>query len=235
MGDMVEISLFDLYKREKIVELKDEKNSVKIKLVKMNPFESRKALDAFEDEAKKQLGEAREIESKEHLLTKSLENMSKEQLIESILGIEEVDFKGNIDLMPIPDEDSLSKKELEKKYAELVVNWKKTRQEELRTDEIGVLKGKQVDILINTMARNNAYNTVFNDYCLTFMCRDPKTNEQIFSLDKNAPNNINKIPDIRVRVQLVRELDDFRQLMRATPKEIRDLTKPRSDFTPSVN
>ena len=67
------------------------------------------------------------------------------------------------------------------------------------------------------------------------MCRDPKTNEQIFSLDKNAPNNINKIPDIRVRVQLVRELDDFRQLMRATPKEIRDLTKPRSDFTPSVN
>lgn len=229
------IGLFDLYKREKIVELKDEKNSVKIKLVKMNPFESRKALDAFEEEVKKQLAEAKETEGKEHLLAKSIENISKEQLIGAILGIEEIDFKGNVDLLPIPDEDSLSKEELEKNYAELVASWKKKRQEELKKEKIEALKEKQTDMLINTMARNNAYNTIFNDYCLTFMCRDPKTNEQIFSLDKNAPNNINKIPDIRVRIQLVKELDNFRQLMRATPKEIREITKLGSDFIPSAN
>lgn len=229
------IGLFDLYKREKIVELKDEKNSVKIKLVKMNPFESRKALDAFEEEVKKQLAEAKETEGKEHLLAKSLENVSKEQLIGAILGIEEVDFKGSVDLLPIPDEDSLSKEELKKKYAELVATWKKKRQEELKKEKIEALKEKQTDMLINTMVRNNAYNTIFNDYCLTFMCRDPKTNEQIFSLDKNAPNNINKIPDIRVRIQLVKELDNFRQLMRATPKEIREVTKLGSDFIPSAN
>jgi len=232
---MGEISLFDLYKREKIVELKDEKSSVKIKLVKMNPFESRKALDAFEEEVKKQLEEARETEGKEHLLAKSLENISNEQLIGAILGIEEVDFKGNLDLLPIPDEDSLSKEELKKKHAELVAEWRKKRQEELKGEKIEALKEKQIEMLINTMARNNAYNTVFNDYCLTFMCRDPKTNEQIFSFDKTAPNYINKIPDIRVRMQLVRELDNFRQLMRATPKEIREATKPGSDFSPSAN
>ncbi len=232
---MAEIGLFDLYKREKIIELKDEKSSVKIKLVKMNPFESRKALDAFDEEVKKQLVEAREVEGKEHLLAKSLESISKEQLIGAILGIEEVDFKGNVDLLPIPDEDSLSKEELEKKYTELVAEWKKKRQEELGKEKIEALKEKQTEILIGTMVRNNAYNTVFNDYCLTSMCRDPKSGERIFSLDENAPNNINKIPDIRVRIQLVKELDDFRQVMRATPKEIRDLTKPGSDFIRSMN
>ena len=229
------IGLFDLYKREKIVELKDEKNSVKIKLVKMNPFESREALNAFEEEVKKQLAEARETEGNEHLLAKSLENIGKEQLIEAILGIEEVDFKGNVDLLPILNEDSLSKEELEKKYSEFVVDWRKKRQEELKKDKIEALKERQTDILINTMVRNNAYDTVFNDYCLTYMCRDPKTSEQVFSFDKKAPNYINKIPDIRVRMQLVKELDDFRQLMRVTPKEIRDITKPGSDFIPPTD
>ena len=232
---MGEINLFDLYKRETIVELKDEKNSVKIKLVKMNPFESRKALDAFEEEAKLQKEETQKAEEKDHILLKSLENISKEQLIEAIVGIEEIDFKANIDLIPIPDEASLSKEGLEKKYSELVADWSKKRKEELGKDKIEALKEKQVDILISTMVRSNAYSTVFNDYCLTFMCRDPKNNERIFSFDKDAPNHISKIPDIRVRQQLIREMDSFRQVMRATPKEIRDATRPGSDFSPTSN
>ncbi|MFH1328511.1 MAG: hypothetical protein ABIH76_06715, partial [Candidatus Bathyarchaeota archaeon] len=146
---------------------------------------------------------------------KSLDPLSKEQLVESVAAYEQVQREVYLDLLPIEGEE-LSQEDKKKKRQEELEKWKVSRREELGKIPIEELKDRLLEITKESSATIEAGR--FYDYaCLSFMCREVKNNhKKIFSLAED----VEKIQDRRVLDWLLKELAEFRKF--ETSKDIRE-------------
>ena len=235
MGD---INLFDLGKREKIVKLFDPNNPkdfCQIKLVKKNNADAEDCFNAYNKKYKSKKDEVLKEETEKQVYSKTYINpLSNEELIKYIVTYKLNELKPNIDLVALPNEAELSLEEKEKAYEKKLKEYEVKETEKISKLDIKELKKMALEIWLDVFAHVIAQDE-FIAISLTYMCRDIKTGERTFSLDKNSPNHISRLNDSRVYWQLMAAYQDFAKVEKMTPKEIREMTRQGSNFFPTTN
>ncbi len=213
------VSIYDLYKKEKTITILDnEKNYTDILIRKLSQADREEAIGVFN----KKLTEEKIKLEKDILVARniksSLEIFNKEQLIQGIVEIEKVARDAIADLLPLEDEENLSKEDREKKQEEEFNKWHDLRKEELKKENNKELIEQLAQLRISSLA-TIAASVFYNYSCISFMCYEPQTKEKIFKdyLD------VGKVLDKKIIEQLIKEIDDFRLVQ--TDKDIRKVAE----------
>ncbi len=213
------VSIYDLYKKEKLIKISDnEGNYTDILIRKLSQTNREEAINIFN---KRLTDEKLKLEN-DILATRniksSLEIFNKEQLIKGIIDIERTARDAVADLLPLEDEENLSKEDREKKQKEEFNKWHDLRIKELEKEDNKSLIEHLAQLRISSLATISASN-FYNYACISFMCYDPEKKERIFKdyLD------VGKVLDKAIIEQLIKEIDDFRLIQ--TDKDIRKLAE----------
>lgn len=213
------VSIYDLYKKEKTIKISDSNgNYVDILVRKLSQAEREEAIDIFN---KKVTEEKTKLE-KDILAIKnikaSLEIFNKEQLIEGIVEIEKTARNAVADLLPIDNEENISKDERIKKQQEEFDKWYKVRLKELEKEDKRSLVSILSQLRISSLATISA--SMLHDYaCISFMCYNPETKERIFE----NYMDVGKVFDKKIVEDLIKEINEYRIIKE--DKDIRELAE----------
>ena len=217
------VSIYDLYKKEKTIKILDnEGNYTDILIRKLSQADREEAIDIFN----KKLTEEKIKLEKDILATRniksSLEIFNKEQLIQGIIEIEKTARNAVADLLPLEDEENLSKEDREKKQEEEFNKWHGLRKKELEKENNKELIEQLAQLRMSSLSTISA--SIFYNYsCISSMCYEPQTKKKIFKdyLD------VRKVLDKKIIEQLIKEIDELRLVQ--TDKDIRNLAED-NDF-----
>ena len=217
------VSIYDLYKREKIIKILDnEENYTDILIKKLSQTDREEAISVFN----KKLTEEKIKLEKDILATRNIKNsleiFNKEQLIQGIIEIEKAARNAVADLLPLEDEENLSKEDREKKQKEEFNKWYDLRKKELKKEDNKKLIEQLAQLRMSSLSTISA--SIFYNYsCISSMCYEPQTKKKIFKdyLD------VGRVLDKKIIEQLIKEIDEFRLVQ--TDKDIRKLAED-SDF-----
>ena len=217
------VSIYDLYKKEKIIKILDnEENYTDILIRKLSQADREEAIGVFN----KKLTEEKIKLEKDILATRNIKNsleiFNKEQLIQGIIEIEKAARNAVADLLPLEDEENLSKENREKKQEEEFNKWHDLRKKELKKEDNKELIEQLAQLRMSSLSTISA--SVFYNYsCISSMCYEPQTKDKIFKdyLD------VGRVLDKKIIEQLIKEIDEFRLVQ--TDKDIRNLAED-SDF-----
>ena len=215
--DKKSVSIFDLYKREKIISHTDDTGrKVDILFVKMTHRERVDAAEIY-NQTLTETKEKRKNEDKNGLIS-ALTGYSKKKNLEAVLAFETSQRESILDLMPVEDEADLTLDEKKQAQEKELATWKNERKIELEGLSEEELRNKLLDITEESTITLEA-GRKFDFACLFFMCREPEdSSKRIFS----SMNDIEKIQDMRVVNWLLEELREFRQF--DSTRKIREVT-----------
>jgi hypothetical protein len=217
------VSIYDLYKKEKVIKLEDnDGNYTDILIKKLSQNDREEAINVFN----KKLIEERQKLEKDSLATEniksSLEIFNKEQIIQGIIDIEKVARNQISDLLPLEDEENLNKEEREKKQEEEFNKWHDIRKKELEKETNKNLIEQLAQLRINSLSTISA-SILYNYSCISNMCYDPETKEKIFKNYLDVGNVLDK----NIIEKLIKEIDEFRVVQ--SDKDIREVAED-NDF-----
>lgn len=217
------VSIYDLYKKEKVIKISDnEGHYADILIKKLSQADREEAIGIFN----KKLTEEKIKLEKDILASRNIKNsleiFNKEQLIQGIIEIEKAARNAVADLLPLEDEENLSKENREKKQEEEFNKWYDLRKKELEKEDNKELIEQLAQLRMSSLSTISA--SIFYNYsCISSMCYEPQTKEKIFKdyLD------VGKVLDKKIIEQLIKEIDEFRLVQ--TDKDIRNLAED-NDF-----
>ena len=220
------IDIFELFNREKIVELKDDQgHCVKVLFVKLTQKQRKDVLETYTSSIVSSKKELYDRDAENQMYTKGLDILSKEQVIDGIKNWERVERESIADLFPVENDEDISAEEREKVQAEKLKKWEGERKIELEKEDEAELRKRLKDNTISNLAVLNAAHEMDIAF-LSYACLDPETRERIFP----TPDDVENLKDRRVFDELIKEMRELKEL------EIESFTRKAAesaDFQPS--
>jgi hypothetical protein len=224
-NDMSEkrVSIFDLYKKEKLVKIFDnEGNFSEVLIKKLSQSEKSDAIIMYNRSLTEEKLRLEKDELTKSNIKTSLQMFNKEQLTQAIIDIEKSIRMAIIDLMPIEGEENLTAGEKKAKQDSEGVKWESLRKSELEVKNDEELINVLLELRISTMAAILA-NTNYDHMCISFMCVDPDSKQRIFNDYKTVSNVLSK----NIIEELLKNINELRII--ETDKETRKLAE-NEDF-----
>lgn len=219
------VSIYDLFNREKLVSIQDDVGKiVNILFVKMTQGERNDAVDVMNRIQKEEEDRIKNDKLDSENIQRVLSTASKDELIKSILDIEEIEERTGLDKFIIPDEDKLTEEEIKKKQEENIKSWKSDRKEFVEKNyNEDTLKEEIFNFRVRSLAMIRALYE-YDLECLSYMCREPDNNKKRIFHNRD---DVVRVKDKRVLDKLLEELKEFRKF--ETDKEVRKAAQD-SDF-----
>jgi hypothetical protein len=198
------VDIFSLYKQEKIVTLKDDAGrEVKILMVKPTQGERQKLLEQYVDILATVRDQYINKDKKTQYYTKTIQNLTKEQIIEGVMNYQRAQRGEMLDLYPLPDD--LTDKQREEKQEEIMADWEKNRAKDLEKMSLDQLRKELAHITIEGLSLIESGRR-FDFISLQMMCLNPETKEHIF----DTVEAVESVRDKRIIETLLGELNEFR-------------------------
>jgi len=214
MGEK-KLSIYDLYKKEKLINVKGDEGEVSILLVKMTTGERTKALEVLNSIQKEEETRIKADKVESERIWAILNKASKNELIAGILNVEELEQRNELDKFIIPDRDTLTEEEIKKKEEDNLKKWIDERRKYIEKEyDLNSLKEELFAFRVKSLGMIKALYE-YDLECLVYMCRQVDTKETIFK----SRGDVGKLSDKRLVDFLLEELKKFRRF--ETEKEVR--------------
>lgn len=201
------IDIYSLFNYEQKVKLEDDiGRSMEIIMVKLTQGERRKIIDVYSEKLIDERKKIEEREKKSGVYTRSILVLTKDQLVDRIIGWEKTYREGILDLFPIENEEKLSQEERIKKQNEELDKWIIQRREDLSKENIEKLRENFLNMTIENAATLEAAHYMDMAY-LAFACKDPVTYEPIFKTSED----VERVKDRRILDKLLEVMREMRK------------------------
>lgn len=210
------VNIYDLYKKEKVIKIVDnEGRYTEILVRKLTQADREEAINVFNHKLREER-ERFNIDNAKNNIKLSISIFNKEQLIYGIIEIERAARNAVMDILPVEDEEKLTKEERKKKQKVELKKWDGERRKQLNLETDDSLANMLSELRVSALTTISASQSY--DYsCISSMCYEPETKEKIFK----SYTDIGRVLNKKIIEQLIKEIDQFRIV--ETDKDIRNL------------